>query len=64
MILPIHDRLRAHLTQLLASRFALDPATLPPITLAYPPTRDLGDLGTPVAFELASRLREVLDTPL
>jgi arginyl-tRNA synthetase len=42
----------------LASRFALDPATLPPITLAYPPTRDLGDLGTPVAFELARRLRK------
>ena len=26
--------------------------------LEYPPTRDLGDLGTPVAFDLARRLRK------
>jgi arginyl-tRNA synthetase len=58
MILPVHDRLRAHLTQLLRTRYALDVATLPPLVLDYPPTRDLGDLGTPVAFELARRLRK------
>ena len=58
MILPVHERLRAHLTHLLVSRFELDATTLPPITLAYPPSRDLGDLGTPVAFELARRLRK------
>ena len=30
----------------------------PPIVLEYPPNRELGDLGTPVAFELARRLRK------
>jgi arginyl-tRNA synthetase len=58
MILPVHDALRAHLTRLLAARYALDEAALPPLVLDYPPTRDLGDLGTPVAFELARRLRK------
>jgi arginyl-tRNA synthetase len=58
MILPVHDRLRAHLTQLLIQTFSLDAASLPAIALEYPPTRELGDLGTPVAFELARRLRK------
>ena len=58
MILPFHDRLRAHLTALLARLYALDEAALPPIALEYPPTRELGDLGTPLAFELARRLRK------
>ena len=31
---------------------------LPAIALEYPPNRELGDLGTPVAFELARRLRK------
>ena len=30
----------------------------PSLALEYPPNRDLGDLGTPVAFELAKRLRK------
>jgi arginyl-tRNA synthetase len=55
MILPVHDRLRAHLTALLAKQYSLDALAL---TLEYPPNRDLGDLGTPVAFELARRLRK------
>jgi len=58
MILPVHDRLREHLARLLATLYALDQATAPPLTLDYPPNRDLGDLGTPVAFELARRLRK------
>jgi arginyl-tRNA synthetase len=58
MILPVHDRLRAHLTRLLITLYAIDEAAAPPLTLDYPPNRDLGDLGTPVAFELARRLRK------
>jgi arginyl-tRNA synthetase len=66
MILPVHDSLRAHLAALLAKQYSLDaPApsgvegsAMPAITLEYPPNRDLGDLGTPVAFELARRLRK------
>jgi arginyl-tRNA synthetase len=58
MILPVHDRLRAHLAQLLTQRYSLDPSAQPALALEYPPNRDLGDLGTPVAFELARRLRK------
>ena len=58
MILPVHDRLRTHVTHVLARLYSLDEASLPPVTLDYPPTRELGDLGTPVAFELARRLRK------
>ena len=59
MILPVHERLRAHLQQ--SARAAVLPrpgGEAPAIPLEYPPTRDLGDLGTPVAFELARRLRK------
>lgn len=58
MILPVHDRLREHLARLLTSLFSLDPDALPIIALEYPPNRDLGDLGSPVAFELARRLKK------
>jgi arginyl-tRNA synthetase len=58
MILPVHDTLRAHLAALLASQYSLDASAIPAIILEYPPNRDLGDLGTPVAFELARRLRK------
>ena len=58
MILPVHDRLRAHLTRLLATLYSLDESAIPALVLEYPPNRDLGDLGTPVAFELARRLRK------
>ena len=58
MILPVHDRLRAHLRRLLATLYSLDDSTLPAIALDHPPTRELGDLATPVAFELARRLRK------
>jgi arginyl-tRNA synthetase len=58
MILPVHDSLRAHVTQLLASLYSLGAGELPSVVLEYPPNRDLGDLGTPVAFELARRLRK------
>src|SRR5436189_3382794 len=58
MILPVHDRLRAHFAQLLTTLYSLDESSSPAIVLEYPPNRDLGDLGTPVAFELARRLRK------
>jgi arginyl-tRNA synthetase len=58
MILPVHDRLRAHVARLLTTLYSLDESSLPAIALEYPPNRDLGDLGTPVAFELARRLRK------
>ena len=58
MILPIHDRVRTHLTRLLATLYTLDESTLPTVALEYPPKRELGDLGTPLAFELARRLRK------
>ena len=57
MILPVHERLRAHLARLLTALYSLDSAE-PSLALEYPPNRDLGDLGTPVAFELARRLRK------
>lgn len=58
MILPVHERLRAHLQQVLEQLYALGSADAPAVPLEYPPTRDLGDLGTPVAFDLARRLRK------
>src|SRR5687767_549472 len=58
MILPVQDRLRAHLSRLLATLYSLDEAARPAIALESPPNRELGDLGTPVAFELARRLRK------
>ncbi len=58
MILPVHDSVRAHVARLLTMLYALDESTLPTVALEYPPNRELGDLGTPVAFELARRLRK------
>ncbi|MBI3049599.1 MAG: arginine--tRNA ligase [Acidobacteria bacterium] len=58
MILPVHDRIRTHLTRLLAELYALDGRAMPTVALEYPPNRTLGDLGTPVAFELARRLKK------
>ena len=58
MILPVHDRLRAHLSRVLRELYGLDESSAPAIALEYPPNRTLGDLGTPAAFELARRLRK------
>ena len=58
MILPVQDTLRAHLGGLLTTLYAIDGDAQPSLVLEYPPNRDLGDLGTPVAFELARRLRK------
>jgi arginyl-tRNA synthetase len=58
MILALHDRLRDHVARVLTTLYALDAGAQPPVVLDYPPNRALGDLGTPVAFELARRLRK------
>jgi arginyl-tRNA synthetase len=58
MILALHDRLREHVGRVLSTLYGLEAGALPPIVIEYPPTRELGDLGSPVAFELARRLRK------
>jgi arginyl-tRNA synthetase len=58
MILALHDRLREHVARVLTTLYALDAGVQPPVVLDYPPNRELGDLGTPLAFELARRLRK------
>ncbi|MFA5909472.1 MAG: arginine--tRNA ligase [Vicinamibacterales bacterium] len=57
MILPLHEQLRARVRAVLAERYDLtDPGLEIPVE--YPPNRTLGDLGTPVAFDLARQLRK------
>jgi arginyl-tRNA synthetase len=58
MILPVHTRLRQHLTRVIAELYSVEPSSLLSLALDYPPNRDLGDIGTPAAFELARRLRK------
>jgi arginyl-tRNA synthetase len=58
MILPVHQRLRDHLLATLARFYDVPTDALPAIPIEYPPNRQLGDLATPVAFELARRLRK------
>jgi arginyl-tRNA synthetase len=58
MILRFHAAVRAALTDTLLRLYALEPAALPSIVLEAPPTRAMGDLACPVAFELARRLRK------
>ncbi|MDA1184304.1 MAG: arginine--tRNA ligase [Acidobacteria bacterium] len=58
MILPVHERVRAHIAGLVTGLYSLDPVSAVTTVLEYPPNRELGDLGTPIAFELARRLRK------
>ena len=58
MILPVHESVRAHVARLLTVLYSLGEADLPAIPLESPPNRSLGDLGSPIAFELARRLRK------
>ena len=58
MILPLHALVRERLTSALGARFGLAADAIPPIVIDYPPTRELGDLALPVAFELARTLRK------
>ena len=58
MMLPLHDRIRVRVRAALAELYALDDTAGVSITIEYPPNRVLGDLGCPIAFELARRLRK------
>ncbi len=58
MILPVHDLVRERITATLVRQYGLAADALPAIVIDYPPTRALGDLALPVAFELARRLRK------
>jgi arginyl-tRNA synthetase len=58
MILPVHDVVRERITSALGRQYGLSPADCPAIVIDYPPTRELGDLALPLAFELARKLRK------
>ncbi len=58
MILSVHALVRSRVQDGLTRAFGLPLADQPPIALSTPPTRALGDLAVPVAFELARRLRK------
>jgi arginyl-tRNA synthetase len=58
MILPIHERVRDRLSVTLQQLYQLSADEVPQLLIEYPPKRELGDLATPVAFELARRLRK------
>ncbi len=58
MILPVHDAIRGRITAAVQGLYGLDAADVPAFPINYPPTRELGDLAIPVAFELARRLRK------
>jgi arginyl-tRNA synthetase len=57
MILPLHDQIRARVRTILGDAYDLHDDTIN-IAIESPPNRSMGDLGTPVAFELARRLRK------
>ena len=57
MILPLHEQVRARVQAVLAELYGLSDADAA-VAIEYPPNRTLGDLGTPVAFDLARRLRK------
>ncbi len=58
MILPLHQRVRERLLAVLQRLYQIPQDELPYLPIEYPPKRELGDLATPVAFELARRLRK------
>jgi arginyl-tRNA synthetase len=57
MILPLHEQLRARVRDVLAQLHGITDTDIV-IAIEYPPNRTLGDLGTPIAFDLARRLRK------
>src|SRR5215203_4212693 len=57
MILPLHEQIRARVRDALARLHGITDPDLA-IPIEYPPNRTLGDLGTPIAFDLARRLRK------
>src|SRR5688572_6754566 len=57
MIPPLHEQVRARVRDALTRLHGLTDSEVV-IPIEYPPNRTLGDLGTPVAFDLARRLRK------
>ena len=57
MILPLHDQIRDRVRAILAELYGIGDES-PAIAIESPPSRTFGDLGSPVAFELARRLRK------
>lgn len=57
MILPLHEQLKARVRAVLAEHYGVSDPDLS-IPVETPPNRTMGDLGTPVAFDLARRLRK------
>ena len=58
MILPQHQLLRRSIRDAVRSAHALADADQPVVAIEVPPSRALGDLAVPLAFELARRLRK------
>ncbi len=58
MILPLHDRVRDRVRAVLTELYGIDDRETVTARIEYPPNRSLGDLGSPVAFDLARRLRK------
>jgi arginyl-tRNA synthetase len=58
MILPLQAAVRTAIADTLGRLYTLEASDIPPIVLSLPPRRTLGDLASPVAFELARRLRK------
>jgi arginyl-tRNA synthetase len=57
MILPLHEQVRARVRNALVQAHGITDSELA-IPIEYPPNRTMGDLGTPIAFDLARRLRK------
>jgi arginyl-tRNA synthetase len=58
MILSLQAQFRSRVRDVLTERLGIGADETIPIPIETPPNRSLGDLGTPVAFELARRLRK------
>lgn len=58
MISSLQSALRTAIVDTVTRLYGLEAATLPAIAVEVPPRRALGDLATPLAFELARRLRK------
>jgi len=58
MILPLHEALKDRVRAILAEAHGLGEDAGVTVAIETPPNRTMGDLGTPVAFDLARRLRK------
>ncbi|MFN2447539.1 MAG: arginine--tRNA ligase [Vicinamibacterales bacterium] len=58
MILPLHDQVRDRVRVLLDELYPSHDLGEVAVAVEYPPNRTFGDLGLPVAFDLARRLRK------